>query len=142
MVRRIASQVHKQYARLAQSKYFQNAREPAWYQAVLEHPPIPLPPRQPAIRSTYDLPSQADRFQRLSKPLKAKTQPIVYPEDEIRRQFFRDHPFEAFREKTLVESGTIEDEHPVRGLAWTRLSQRGRNPSPEEYVFIHIFRWQ
>jgi small subunit ribosomal protein S23 len=60
--------------------------------------------------------------------------PVTYTEDNIRRQFFRDHPFEAFRARSLTEVGTIENEHPIRGLNWTRLNQRGRNPSPEDAV--------
>lgn len=139
MVRRVATQVHKQVARLARKNYIE--KEPAWYIAVLEHPPLPLPPKAPPNRfpqdgRPYDLrPSRTDiSLRKLRKPERAKTSPIVYLEDEVRRQFFRDHPFEAFRSGTLVESGLIEDEHPIRGVAWTRLSQRGRNPRPEEYV--------
>jgi small subunit ribosomal protein S23 len=62
--------------------------------------------------------------------------PVKYIEDDIRRQFFRDHPFEAFRARSITEAGAVEDEHPTSGLQWTRLSQRGRNPSPEEYASL------
>lgn len=143
MVRRVATQVHKQVARLARTGYIN--KEPLWYKAVLEHPPLPLPPRSPTNRlprtgAPFDLPSDAStsEFSRLTKPPKAKAQPIVYVEDQVRRQFFRDHPFEAFRERSLVEAGAVEDEHPIRGEAWTRLSQRGRNPRPEEYVVLSV----
>jgi small subunit ribosomal protein S23 len=136
MVRRIASQVHKQASRLTRSGFIKSL--PAWYQAVLDHPPLPLPPREPPSRTSYDTkpPKQSLR----ASP-KKKTQgphrplPISYVEDEIRRQFFRDHPFESFRPRTITEAGIIEDEHPIRGLQWTRLFQRSRNPSSEEYVF-------
>ena len=148
MVRRVATQVHKQVARLARTGYIQ--QEPVWYKAVLEHPPLPLPPRAPPNRlpnitdaAPYDLPSDADSSStssaHLKKPPKVKSQPIVYIEDQVRRQFFRDHPFEAFRARTLVEADVIEDEHPIRGAEWTRLSQRGRNPHPEEYVSMSCF---
>lgn len=140
MVRRIASQVHKQVARLARKNFFDE--EPLWYRAVLEHPPIPLPSKAPPNRLPldglpYDLPTEQKIItnKALRKSAKIKSAPIVYLEDEVRRQFFRDHPFEAFRERTLTESGAIEDEHPIRGKQWTRLSQRGRNPTPEEYVY-------
>jgi small subunit ribosomal protein S23 len=66
--------------------------------------------------------------------------PVTYVEDDIRRQFFRDHPFEAFRARALTEAGAIENEHPISGLKWTRLDLRGQNPSPEEYVLT--FRFQ
>ncbi|KAI9444727.1 mitochondrial ribosomal protein S25-domain-containing protein [Lactarius indigo] len=115
MVRRIASQVHKQASRLARAGLLKTP--PVWYQAVLEHPPLPLPPREPPSRTSYD-----------SAPPKQRAF------DDIRRQFFRDHPFESFRPRSLTEAGAIEDEHPIGGLHWTRLSQRGRNPSPEDAV--------
>jgi len=133
MVRRIPSQVHKQAARLLLSKYIQN--EPAWYQAVLAYPPIPLPSRAPPSRSTYDLPPE--KRQRVAKNRKhgsPKPLPIHYLEDDVRRRFFRDHPFEAFRPISLVEGGGVADEHPIIGTEWTRLRQRGRNPSPEDAV--------
>jgi small subunit ribosomal protein S23 len=140
MVRRIASQVHKQVSRLTRAGFLKTP--PVWYEAVLEHPPLPLPPREPPSRTSYDSPSSnSDQAAFASTATKKKTQqgpsrllPVTYVEDEIRRQFFRDHPFEAFRPRTLTEAGTIEDEHPIDGLKWTRLNQRSRNPSPEEYV--------
>jgi small subunit ribosomal protein S23 len=133
MVRRIASQVHQQAARLLRSNFIQ--KEPAWYQAVLEHPPLPLPPRKAASRTKFDLPppDRAKLKHHEPRPL-----PISYIEDDVRRQFFRDHPFEAWRPVSLVELGAVEDEHPIQGKAWIRLRQRGRNPSPEEYAFHYI----
>lgn len=126
MVRRVASQVHQQVSRLMRANYIR--REPAWYKAVLENPPPTLPPKAPPSRTAYDV-----------KPSKGKPKPhttrpsnIYYVEDDIRRQFFKDHPFEAFRPATLIESDKIEAAHPVTGEKWTRLRQRGRNPTSEE----------
>jgi len=144
MVRRIASQVHKQVSRLTRAGFIKTP--PLWYEAVLEHPPLPLPPRELPSRTSYDSSSSPlSKNQDSASTATAtatttkKTQgfrplPITYVEDDIRRQFFRDHPFEAFRPRTLTEAGAIENEHPISGLIWTRLNQRGRNPSPEEYV--------
>lgn len=138
MVRRVATQVHKQVARLARTDFIKE--EPLWYRAVLEHPPFPLPPRSSSNRISacedqvpYDLPSNS-LSSNLRKPRKIRTHPVVYLEDEVRRQFFRDHPFEAFRERSIVEENVIEAEHPCSGKEWARLSQHGRNPSPEECV--------
>ncbi|TRM65932.1 mitochondrial ribosomal protein S25-domain-containing protein [Schizophyllum amplum] len=55
-------------------------------------------------------------------------------EDDIRRQFFRDHPFETFRPTTLVEGKNIAAPNPVNGKMWTRLRQRGHNPRAEDAV--------
>lgn len=58
---------------------------------------------------------------------------IVYLEDRVRRQFFKDHPFEAFRSRTLLETSVeVEKPHPIQGEEWSKLSQHGSNPSPEE----------
>lgn len=137
--RRFANQVHKQTSRLLAGKF--GRWEPIWYQAVLENPPLPLPARARALRTDYDLPlsKQAAALaapaaaSKRSRPFDPRPLPIVYAEDELRRQFFQDHPFEAFRPKSIVEDGIVEPEHPVQGKEWTRLRQRGRNPSPEEY---------
>ncbi|KAJ3477952.1 hypothetical protein NLI96_g10102 [Meripilus lineatus] len=137
MVRRIASQVHKQAARLIRQKFIK--KEPAWYQAVLENPPLPLPPKSPPPRTPYDL-QRATGSSLHSESLKhtiaqnPRPLPIHYIEDELRRQFFKDHPFEAFRGKSLLEGAGIRPEHPISGEKWTRLRQRGRNPSPEDAI--------
>lgn len=135
MVRRIASQVHKQASRLTRAGFLKTP--PVWYEAVLEHPPIPLPPREPPSRTSYDSSTKTKTKTKKKTLGPLRPLPITYVEDDIRRQFFRDHPFEAFRPRTLTEAGAVENEHPVDGLKWTRLNQRGRNPSPEEYVEIH-----
>ncbi|KAI0778423.1 mitochondrial ribosomal protein S25-domain-containing protein [Trametes elegans] len=129
--KRVASRVHQQASRLIREGYI--AREPAWYRAVLDHPPLPLPAREPPSRTRFDAPERVP----LVRPSDSKTVrplPIEYVEDEVRRQFFRDHPFEAFREKSLVEGAGVEPEHPVRGKEWKRLRQRGRNPSSEDAI--------
>jgi small subunit ribosomal protein S23 len=129
MVRRIASQVHQQAARLLRSNYLR--REPAWFQAVLQHPPLPLPPRKSQSRPQDDLPP-SNRVK--LKPHEPRSLPIYYVEDDVRRQFYRDHPFEAWRPVSLVEGGTVAPDRSLPGPAWTRLRQLGRNPSVEECV--------
>lgn len=70
-----------------------------------------------------------------------RPQPIVYEADRIRRQFFRDHPWEAKRPKTLVETDYELDTSPTPDIPegelpelsmWNRL-----NPTAEEYVRKH-----
>ncbi len=140
MVRRIASQVHKQASRLLRQKFIQ--KEPAWFQAVLDNPPLPLPPKAPPPRTSYDLQpprsSSSSHTQSLKHTIAQNPRPLPvhYIEDELRRQFFQDHPFEAFRATTLLEAAVIQSEHPIRGVNWTRLRQRGRNPTPDEYVCL------
>ncbi len=86
----------------------------------------------------FDLPSKEfspkarESARRSMKTPPPRIKPIEYTEDRIRRQFFRDHPFEALRPRSLVEQGTIREEHPIQGREWTKLSQHGRTPSSEE----------
>jgi small subunit ribosomal protein S23 len=131
MVRRIASQVHQQVSRLMKANFIQ--RPPVWYNAVLAHPPLPLPAKAPPARTPYDAKPQEPTKASNPKNPPIKPLPIYYVEDDIRRQFFRDHPFEAFRPRTLTEAEGVHP-HQVSGKEWTRLRQRGRNPSSEEYV--------
>lgn len=126
MVRRIASQVHKTASRLKEAKMIP---EPAWFQAVLQHPPLPVPPRGPPRRTGFDT-----RERSLSRQVRPRAEPIVYLEDQVRRRFFEDHPFEAYRPQSLVENKHVRREHRAKGPSWTRLSQRGPNPQPEEWV--------
>ena len=128
MVRKIATQVHQRVSRLLRSGVA--IPVPAWLQPVLDHPPLTLPVKEPPSRTAYDLKAGS----KLKKQRETSTRPlpIYYLEDDIRRQFFVDHPFETFRPRTLVEADHIEDANPITGLQWTRLSQRGRNPTSEE----------
>lgn len=123
MVRRVVGQVHKTVSRLKAAKL---VPEPAWFQAVLQHPPLPVPPRAAPSRSSFD------SFRHVRKSYHPRSLPIVYLEDRVRRQFFKDHPFEALRPRSLVEKGTLIPEHSIQGMAWTRLSQHGPKPEPEE----------
>ncbi|KAF9270000.1 hypothetical protein L218DRAFT_1071498 [Marasmius fiardii PR-910] len=139
MSRRLASQVHQQVSRLMRGGVIAN--EPVWYKAVLAHPPLPLPAKAPPSRTPYDTkPTKTKDIQSTSatkekmRPYDPKPLPIYYLEDDIRRQFFRDHPFEAYRPITLAEKAGIQEQHPIQGKSWTRLRQRGRNPSPDDAV--------
>jgi small subunit ribosomal protein S23 len=97
-------------------------------------------------RIPFDLPPQSFTesaklaARRQTKSPAPRPQPIEYTEDRIRRQFFRDHPFEAFRPRSLIELDVIREEHPIQGKDWFRLSQHGRVPSSEEsvYFFTHF----
>ncbi|KAI6031579.1 hypothetical protein BKA83DRAFT_393446 [Pisolithus microcarpus] len=114
MVRRIASQVHKQVSRLIRSKTSLPGTRP-----VLQFPPLPLPPKSPPIRH------DSSRHSKLVPP-KHKPVNIAYLEDE------------AFRPVSIVEGGAVAEEHPVQGKDWIRLSQHGKCPSPEDLISLTV----
>jgi Mitochondrial ribosomal protein S25 len=60
MGRKVATQVHNAATRLMQGKLLQ--QPPLWYSAVLQYPPLPLPPRQAVKRSAFDLPKGTITF--------------------------------------------------------------------------------
>lgn len=160
-MRKIASQVPSAVSRLLQSSPTQIP--PVWYQPVLSNPPPILPPRQSVQRhfpsptsssssfpssSFTDLPSKhynatregttrthKMKHLRMSRP---KVLPIVYEEDSIRRQFFKDFPFEALRPVSLVEGVEIRGEDELKGREWETLEQRGLYPSVEEWVIFRL----
>jgi len=129
MPRRDAN-VHKALSRFMRGADTKTA-PPIWYPCMVAYPPSPVPPLklQHEKRQAYDLPKRVTPRQLLDKrPVK-----IEYPEDEIRKQFYRDHPFEAFRARSLVEMREVQD-GGITGMEWIRLRQRGRNPTPEDCI--------
>lgn len=68
------------------------------------------------------------------KPKKASRmfQPveIKYEEDQLRKEFFRDHPWELARPRVLVEKSGKDFER----YNWSRLQQRGKHLDGERYV--------
>ncbi|KZO92751.1 hypothetical protein CALVIDRAFT_540633 [Calocera viscosa TUFC12733] len=122
------AQVHKTISRMMRTSKWQ---PPIWYPVMLAYPPTLPPPLklQNEKRRAYDLPPNVRPSQLLDK----RPVNIVYPEDRLRKQFFKDHPFEAFRARSIVESAEVQPQG-IAGEMWERLAQRGRNPSPEDCI--------
>ncbi|WFD02504.1 mitochondrial ribosomal small subunit component [Malassezia obtusa] len=153
MPRRIPIQVTQTVSRLLEGGYMKNP--PAWYEPTLRHPPALVPPRQSRERPDSDLPRSLQSEARHAmlhqdrphmnsrKKLRSqlpplRPQPIVYDADRIRRQFFRDHPWEAKRVSTLVEMDYVLEANPEPQIPkgevpdlthWSRL-----NPSVEDVI--------
>ena len=145
MVRKLATQVPQAVTRLLQA---QTITPPVWYQAYLEHPPQSLPPRRLAPvdlslfsrsiasddqTTTIDKRDITHRAKRAKTP-KLKVPELRFQEDEIRRRFFTDFPFEALRPVSLIEGQTVGEGRAgvVEGKEWTELKQRGDVPTVEE----------
>ncbi|WVF69210.1 hypothetical protein IAT40_003986 [Kwoniella sp. CBS 6097] len=160
-MRRIPSQVPQAVSRLLQASVL--SAPPTWYIPVLTNPPPQLPARQtlnrprashPALQQpssasagqqqkqegftdvAYIPPGELEKRDRLRKYRSRKLAParISYAEDRIRRQFFKDFPFEALRPVSLVEGQEIDQSVKITGEQWTRLEQRGLYPSVEDCI--------
>jgi small subunit ribosomal protein S23 len=138
-MRKIPTQVPAAVSRLLQSTALPTP--PVWFAPVLSHPPPTVPARQTPSRSpgANDLPvsltrhkeSRSHKMSHLKEP-KPRPKEIVYQEDRIRRQFFKDFPFEALRPVSLVEGTHVGEGSGVTGSEWTSLEQRGAYPTVEE----------
>lgn len=147
MPRKIPTQVDQSLSRALKGGYLKYA--PVSYPTLLAYPPNPLPARAPFQNVPGDIPSSTSktsldditenvRRNRFNSAKKARSQmpklfpqPIVYLADRIRERFYQDHPWEAFRPRTLVEGATLQElQHPKGDTA--DFKDWGRNPGPEE----------
>lgn len=145
-MRKLAPQIPSAVSRLYAANLVKTP--PTWYLPVINNPPSTLPPRQSVRRTPHHNPFMSDlppshldkthegltrthkmKHMRASKP---RPSAIMYAEDRIRRQFFKDFPFEALRPTTLAEGQEVREDHGVSGKEWTSLGQRGNYPTPEE----------
>lgn len=122
------------------------ANLPAWVHAVADIPPaqvlvrtqpqqhqlvrqrvktVPGSAQPQVVLETQEKPRKPKKASRLFQPVQIK-----YEEDELRREFFRDHPWELARPRVLVEtSGNDFTRHN-----WQQLQQPGRKLDGERYV--------
>ena len=83
---------------------------PAWLRAIEAIPPAEIETREYPIQHT-----EPNKRQRRPRNLYRPTR-IVYPEDELRREFYRDHPWELARPKIVLEL----DGKDSRYLDWSK----------------------
>lgn len=92
--------------------------EPAWYRVVAA-----IPPTTSLVRT---LPVQQKDHKPWTKTHKPRNlfmpQKIVYPEDRLRVQFYKDHPWELARPRILVENDGADS----KGWDWSTIRQRGK----------------
>ena len=136
-MRLIASQIPETVGRLVSSGRLK--KPPTWYNAVLHNPPPRIAPRHHRLKNKLTPTGEAsdERMRQLSriagmKAPRFKPGHLRYREDEVRRTFFQDFPFEALRPTTLLEMREVGEEHPISGSNWTSLAQRGSYPTVEE----------
>jgi small subunit ribosomal protein S23 len=133
-MRKLATQVPEQVSRLLKATHMHTP--PTWYIPVLTNPPPVHSALRSRSRRILDETKSAENIAKINATigLKARAKPmsVIYKSDTIRRQFFRDFPFEALRPSTLVEGREVDSERGIEGQEWKRLEQRGAFPTVEE----------
>ena len=136
-MRRIAVQIPDSVGRLIKSGHI--STPPTWYSPVLANPPPQISPLRQKIRNRITAEGiPATSLSSTFKPRggmkasKMRVQEIKYREDDVRRRFFTDFPFEAMRPISMVEMRNVEEQSEIVGAEWTSLGQRGRYPTVEE----------
>lgn len=95
---------------------------PVWLKVVERYPPAELLSRPHPIQHQNPHPRQR-KPRNIFRP-----QAITFPEDELRKTFFKDHPWELARPRIAVES----DGKDARYVDWSRgLKQPGLQVSGE-----------
>ena len=95
---------------------------PAWFKALQSIPPSEVLTRPVALRHS----GPPLKINNMFKPTR-----IEYPEDQLRKEFYRDHPWELARPRIIMEL----DGHDAKYLDWSKgLRQRGMALSGERLV--------
>ena len=99
-------QVHQTATQLMQTGRINQL--PPWYNAVGSIPPAePLVRTQPLQHQTQSRQPRTKKASKLFMPQK-----ITYEEDRLRREFFRDHPWELARPRLIIEDDG-KDSHKI-----------------------------
>ncbi|KZM19229.1 mitochondrial ribosomal small subunit component [Ascochyta rabiei] len=95
---------------------------PQWYDVVGN-----IPPGETLARPVLRAPrvKGAKKASKLFKPL-----PIAYPEDQLRSDFFGDHPWELARPRLVVE----DSGNDAKAYDWSRIKQKGKQMDGESVV--------
>ncbi|KAF4119517.1 small subunit ribosomal protein S23 [Geosmithia morbida] len=108
---------------------------PPWYEILSS-----CPPAETLVRTVPVRHHQAAPKKKAAKPRNLyRPQPISYPEDKLRRVFYKDHPWELARPRVLVES----DGKDYQFIDWSRgLRQPGIPLSGESVVQRQLWRME
>ncbi|KAI9360203.1 mitochondrial ribosomal protein S25 [Pilaira anomala] len=113
-------------------------KSPVWLPVVQAIPPGPsiIRSQNPEVnisgqteleQTLLSKPRNTNRLRHSEKHLRTpppRPRAIVYPEDKLRRQFFKDHPFELARPKVLVENDL-----GINRTDYSKLMLDGMHPS-------------
>lgn len=104
---------------------------PAWFPIITDFPPSAPLVRTPAVQHRQPArpgPRATRKASRMFMP-----QRITHPEDQLRRDFFGDHPWELARPRVLLE----DDGRDALRWDWSLARQPGRPVDGERLVLAH-----
>lgn len=106
-------------------------QQPPWYQIIGDIPPSEMVVRtQPVQHLDPPKRRKVRKASRLFQP-----QRISYQEDQLRQDFFGDHPWELARPRLILEN----DGKDYQRWDWSKSHQPGRPIGGERYVTRDIF---
>ncbi|KAM0155911.1 hypothetical protein ACHAPG_005598 [Botrytis cinerea] len=103
------------------------SQAPPWYKTIGSVPPSEILTRTQPVQHRGS--NGRPRTKKASKLFKPQT--IVYEEDRIRQEFFRDHPWELARPRVVLE----DDGRDGQRCDWSRISQPGRPLTGESEAY-------
>ncbi|CCJ30740.1 unnamed protein product [Pneumocystis jirovecii] len=113
-------QVHTIVSQLLQVNHIK--KEPKWFRPVIETPPN--------FNLLKRFPPQFIQLTNSLKPKVLLPQNITYPEDRLRKKFFKDHPWELARPRNLIEY----DGKDAENYDWSQLNQKTKSLDGESVV--------
>ncbi|KAL9026377.1 MAG: hypothetical protein Q9196_004947 [Gyalolechia fulgens] len=121
--------VHITASQLLASERIKNV--PPWHQVIGT-----VPPAQTLVRSQPLQHQEKPRRPKTRKPSKLfQPQRIVYEEDTLRKEFYRDHPWELARPRVVLENDGRDSERKD----WSLVSQPDRPVDGESVVQRQMF---
>jgi small subunit ribosomal protein S23 len=110
------------------------SQPPCWFKTIGSIPPGEIMTRTQPVQHR-----ETNRRSRIRKPSKMfKPQLIEYEEDRLRRDFYRDHPWELARPRIVLEN----DGKDAQRCDWSRIQQPGKQLSGERYGPSILFIWR
>ncbi|KAJ1325121.1 Mitochondrial ribosomal protein S25 [Microdochium nivale] len=102
-------------------------QKPVWYDIMAAHPPAEILTRTyPQQHQPQKITSKTRKASKMFQPQK-----ITYEEDSLRRQFYKDHPWELARPRMIVET----DGKDAQKYDWSKgLRQPGMQLSGESVI--------
>jgi len=102
------------------------SQAPPWFKTIGSIPPGEIMTRTQPVQHR-----DSNRKSRTRKPSKMfKPQLIEYEEDRLRREFYRDHPWELARPRIVLEN----DGKDAQRCDWSRIQQPGRPLTGESVI--------